>query len=397
MQEVTIKKDNNIKLDTFFHTSLNPKFVFIPIKKGYKLLVEDNDYVYKNDKVIESPLGNTLYSSISGRVLGIKEMNYYKNKKIQSLVIENDFKENIRVRHGAKKYINNYTKSEFVKILKGASITNKGVDTLRKINRLGEDLIVNAVELEPYFGNKYFILKKHIDEILETTDLLYKITDAKRVLFVIKNNESELINELMNIMGTYPNIEIKLIQDAYPNGREEILKNYFKLPNANVIEIEEVWNIYEVLKKNLPVTEKFITVTGNAVKPTCVVKVKMGALLSEIFVSNFDFTKKNVDVYLNGAIGGELVTNLKYVIDSNIDGILVMEHVDYEKEACVNCGLCSKHCPIGLNPKYVFDHEGKVKPEYYDKCLQCGLCNHVCPSNIDLRKYMKGQENEEKL
>ncbi len=396
MQEVTIKKDNKIKLDTIFHSSLNPKFIFLPIKKGYDLLVEDNDYVYKNDKVLVSPLGSNIYSSISGRVLGIKEMTYFNGSTTTSLVIENDFKENIRKRCGARKYINNYTKEEFFDTLKKVSLHYKGNDTVSKIKKIESSFIVNCVELEPYFGNKYFILKKHIEEVLETIDLIDKITGNNKVLFVIKNNESELINELMNILGTYPNIELKLINDAYPNGRDEVLKKYFKLDLAQVIDVEEIYNIYEILKRGKPVTEKFITITGNAVNPSCIIKVKMGSLLSEIFTSHFDFTSKNVDVYINGLLGGELVHTLKYVVDSNIDGILIMEHTEIEKEACINCGICSKCCPMGLNPKYVFDHEGRVKPIYYEKCLQCGLCNYVCPSNIDLKSCMKGCRKNEK-
>lgn len=392
MQEVTIKQNNKIKLDTVFHTSLNPKFIFLPIKKGYKLLVGDNDYVYKNDKVLVSPLGSNIYSSISGRVLGIKEMTYFGDISITSLVIENDFKENIRKRRGARKYINDYTKEEFYETLKEVSLNFKNKDTVVKIKKIHGTFLVNAVELEPYFGNKYFILKKHIDDVLETIDVIDRVMGSNKAIFVMKNTDSELINELMNILGTYPNIELKLVNDAYPNGREEILKRHFNLEDAEVLDIEEIYNVYEILKKGKPITEKFITVTGNAVSPNCVIKVKIGSLLSEIFTSHFDFTLKNVDVYLNGMMGGKIVSSLKYVIDSSIDGILVMEHMNKEVEPCLGCGLCSKYCPIKLNPKYVFDHEGRVKKEYYDKCIQCGLCNYVCPSNIDLLKYMKERD-----
>ena len=44
-------------------------------------------------------------------------------------------------------------------------------------------------------------------------------------------------------------------------------------------------------------------------------------------------------------------------------------------EKCLNCGLCYRVCPLGINP---------LKKN--SKCIKCGLCNYVCPSNINCLK-----------
>lgn len=389
MQEVTIKKDPTIKLEEDIIEFLNPRFIFLPIKEGFKLKVRDEEYVYKNDIVAMDREGHMVHSSISGRVLGVKEMPYYNNKSYPSLVIENDFKENMRVRKSAKKYISTYTKKELLRVLKDTSLFYKGNYLSDKIDIENRSIIINGMESEPYFENKCYTFKKKLDELLETIDLLGTITKSKRTILVIKNNESLLINELMSLIGTYPNIELKLANDAYPNGISELLKTKFSLEDAQVFDIAEISMLYETIKREIPITEKYITITGTSVKPRSIVKVKIGSLLSEAFINHFNFTEKEVDVYLNGIMSGELVNSLKIVIDTDIEGILVLKKEKEETERCIKCGLCSKNCPVGLNPKYVYDHKGLVKKEYYDTCIKCGLCSYLCPSNIDLKKAMK--------
>lgn len=392
MQEVTIKKDSSIKLEDQMFEFLNPKFIFVPIRKGFKLKVRDNEYVYKNDIIAMDSHGHAMYSSVSGRVLGLKEMPFYKEGMISSLVVENDFKESIRVRKSAKKYINSYTKKELLRVLSDTSLQYKDTYISEKVSSKCKTILINGVENEPYFGNKSYIFKDNLDELLETIDLLGTCMKANDVLLVVKNNEEKLIGDLVSLLGTYPNIKLKLVNDAYPNGMAEVLKKKFSSDETIVFDIVEIGLIFETIKREIPVTEKVITITGDAVNPKGVVKVKLGVLLSEVFVTKFNFTEEQVDVYMNGMLSGNLVNSLKVIVDLNVDGVLVMKHTEQEIEKCIKCGLCSKNCPMGLNPKYVYDHDGRVKKEYYDKCIGCGLCNYLCPSNIDLRKIMNGSD-----
>lgn len=393
MQDVTIKKISENKLEPEIKEFLNPRFIFLPILEGFKLKVQDEDYVYKNDIIAMRKDGRIMYSSISGHVLGVKEMLYGSGKKIPSVVIKNDFKENMRSRKSAKKYINDYTKKDFLEVLGDLSIYYKGEYLVDKLDFEDKVVIINAVSVEPNFKNKYFTFKSHIEDILETADLIYTFTHSKKIVLALKNTDSDLINDVMNVIGTYPNIELKLISDAYPNGMDEMLKKNLEEPEAIVFDVEEVMAIYDALKRELPQVEKLITITGNAVRPNRVLKVKIGSLMSEAFINNFDFTYEAVEVHLNGLLRGRVVDTLNFVITSDIEGMTVVQKEPKIQEECMSCGLCSKNCPMGLNPKYVFDHNGNVKKEYYDKCIGCGLCNYNCPANRDLRSFMwRGDE-----
>ncbi len=391
---ISIKKDDRIVLNDNLKTFLNPKYVFFKIEKNAKLKVKDGSYVYKNDIIMINKDGYTVHSSVSGIVLGIKDVDYVSGKQT-SLVIENDFKENVRIRKSAKKTICDYKKEEVLNLFEDFSLTYKEEKLAKLFENDYETFIVNGIEKEIYFGNKYFTLQDNAYAILETIDFLSTIFNYKKCILVISNSDSKLVNRFLDIIGTYPNIELRLLQDVYPLGFSEYLQEYLGYTNALMIDVRKIVDVYEILKKNQPITEKIITISGDAVEPKECIKVKVGSLLSEVFINNFDFSYKSVDVFLNGLIHGKVINSLQYVIDEDIDGIIIMKSRNKCEDECLNCGLCHKKCPRGLNPKYVADHKGKVRSEYKSGCLSCGLCDYICPANRELMKYMKEVVNDE--
>ncbi len=392
---ISIKKDENIKLNNNLKAYLNPKYAFFKMEKGTKLKVKDGSYVYKNDIIMVNSDGYTVHSSISGIVLGIKDVDYENGKKT-SLVIENDFKENVRIRKSAKKTIYDYKREDVLNLFEDFSLSYDGIKLVNLFNEEYETLVVNGLDKEIYFGNMYFTLRENTSSILEAIDFLSIAFGYKKCVLALSNGNSKIISAFMDIIGTYPNIELRLLQDEYPIGFNKCLQEYLGYTNALVIEANKIVDIYNVLKKNQPITEKIITVSGNAVEPRSCINVKIGTLLSEVFINNFDFSFKNVDVYLNGLVHGKLIDTLQYVIDEKVDGILIMKKEEKIESECLNCGLCQRKCPVELNPKYVRDHLGKVRHEYKDGCIGCGLCDYICPANRKLMQYMKEVQDNEK-
>lgn len=389
-----IKSDENIKLDYYIKEFLSPKYVFYPIKENYKLRVCDNSYVYKNDIIMLNEKRLNIHSSISGKVLGVKDMKYADNNTYPSLVIENDFKENLRTRKSSKKHIDDYTLKEFCEIIKENPIYENNEYLLDKFRYKKDILVINVIELESLFGNKFFTLKDNYEKILETIDFLINLFKFKKCIIAIKNSETDLINEILNYSGTYPNIDIRFVNNIYPIGNEVILNKYLGVDPIN-LDIKTIYKIYYVLKKRMSNLNKFITITGNAITNRKTIKVKIGSLLSEVFINTTDFKEELVDVYLNGILAGKKIDTLNLVIDDNLEGVIINKKEDKPKcTNCINCGLCFKKCPLSLNPKYVLDKKGNVLKDYKAKCIKCGLCNYICPSHIDLMKYMKGDNDE---
>jgi NAD-dependent dihydropyrimidine dehydrogenase PreA subunit len=58
---------------------------------------------------------------------------------------------------------------------------------------------------------------------------------------------------------------------------------------------------------------------------------------------------------------------------------LSMGHVVTEKELCVQCGICTFNCPIGIDiRRHVW--EGKAVQDSH--CLTCGECLRRCPRGV---------------
>ncbi len=64
-----------------------------------------------------------------------------------------------------------------------------------------------------------------------------------------------------------------------------------------------------------------------------------------------------------------------------------------EERACINCGYCTKICPVDLAPNFIMkalhsdDIEDALSFGLLD-CVKCGLCSFTCPSKIELTQLL---------
>lgn len=54
-----------------------------------------------------------------------------------------------------------------------------------------------------------------------------------------------------------------------------------------------------------------------------------------------------------------------------------IKHITFEKDKCINCKLCTKTCPMGIDILSC-KNEGKVTDP---NCLKCNACVEKCPKN----------------
>ena len=353
---------------------LTTDYIYIPYYSDMKLNYKENDYVYMNDVVLESD-HKLIYSSVSGNLLGLTILN-----KKKYLVLENDYKDSTRIRKGTKRYINKYTKEElFDKINKYNIVDNFDINS--------KVLIISGIS--EYINEITYstLLKEYLVEILDTIDALVEIMNIKKCFLALTTDDSELIDLLVNNIGTYPKIDMKLFTNNHYIGNKNILidkltsyknKNY----NVQFLNIQDVFNIYYVLKKDKYPNEVYITLSGDLLEYTKVLRVKIGANIKDILQEfNID---KNKNVIINGLLNGIHLSDVNFIINRNIRSIFVNNVEKHKEYDCIHCGLCIENCPVNINPKYMYFNKDKKASNYRKECIHCGLCSYVCPSKINL-------------
>ena len=274
-----------------------------------------------------------------------------------------------------EKRITDYSKLDGIKVL-----TKYGFN-FNKVDYQCKTLIVNTLDLEPFFGNNYFILANHPKEILTATSSIGRFLNFDEIYLIMDNKNIDLISKYNDLISNYSPIQIKQVDNFYPEANNEMIKELLHLHQAAILNTREVYKAYHILKKNIPKNELLITITGEAVRNPNVVLVKKYSLLSEAFLQNNDFTSRMVDVYLNGFLSGEKINTLRYVIDENINGIIINKKEEKDIKKCSDCGLCAKYCPRKINPKVVMEKGGNVEAYIKERCIDCGICNFICPAN----------------
>ena len=206
MRGATIQVNNNIKPKKEIQEYIKPQIIYVPLenKNGvtYKHLVKEGDYICKGDVVaINEKIDFPLHSSVSGYAIEGTKKIMNNGKKIKCIVVENDFKEKYRDKIGAKRDLSNYSKEEFISLLKNSGITGLGGSDFPTFLKYCTDnkidyLLVNAVECEPYIWCDKAVVNSYAEEILECIDSILEIMNIKKAYIVLKENNAEGIKKI---------------------------------------------------------------------------------------------------------------------------------------------------------------------------------------------------------
>ena len=278
-------------------------------------------------------------------------------------------------------------------------------------------ILANGAECEPLLHKDFEIMVNHAEEIVEGMKLMYQSTNAKIGYFGIKSKNSKAISKI-DAQLKDSNIKMSYLGDFYPSGDEyELVYHATKrlippkgLPldvGCVVNNVETYYNIFYA-SKGIPVTKKFICVTG-AVKNPSSFFVPIGTTFREILKFVGGATTSNFGIFVSGIMMGKLTFNLDEVVTKTIAGLIFLPDDHYlinrmnrpkesmnriGKSACDQCSYCTEFCPryllgYDVQPHKVMRSLGfstsgeKVWNQYADLCCSCGLCSlYACPEDL---------------
>ncbi|MBN1300323.1 MAG: 4Fe-4S dicluster domain-containing protein [Melioribacteraceae bacterium] len=280
-----------------------------------------------------------------------------------------------------------------------------------------EFVLANGAECEPLIHKDYEIMLNKSKEIIEGMKHMIKSTNARKGYFGIKEKNALAIEAIESQLNG-SNIEMSFLGDFYPSGDEyELVYHATKrlipphgLPldvGCVVNNVETFYNIFNAVN-DIPVTDKFVCVTGMVKNPSSFF-TPIGTSFKELIEFCGGAATDNYAIFVSGILMGKLTFDTTDVVTKTTAGIIVLPADHYlvmrqqrskadmnriGKSACDQCSYCTEFCPrylLGYDVQphkvmrtLVFTKSGKeLWNQYADLCCSCGLCSlYACPEDL---------------
>ncbi|MBW1212154.1 electron transport complex subunit RsxC [Pantoea allii] len=281
---------------------------------------------------------------------------------------------------------------------------------LRGVNTL----IINAAECEPYITADDRLMQDYAAEVLEGSRILAWVLQAERVLIGIEDNKPEAIAALKQALGGERDLQIRVIPTKYPSGGAKQLTKILtgkEVPHGGrstdigvlMQNVGTAWAVKRAIINGEPITERVVTLTGEAIAQPRNVWSRLGTPISHLLHQVGFHPSPRQMVIMGGPLMGFTLPSLDVPVVKITNCILAPSSTemgnDEQEQSCIRCSACADACPAKLLPQQLYwyskggDHD-KARAHHIDDCIECGACAYVCPSNIPLVQYYRQEKAE---
>lgn len=100
-----------------------------------------------------------------------------------------------------------------------------------------------------------------------------------------------------------------------------------------------------------------------------------------------------------GPMMGKTIVNDQFVIDRAVNALTVLRVKAYDDVNCLRCGMCSDHCPAGLQPVRIAQAVNAKDKDMLlrlcaNECVECGLCTYICPSRLNVTENVRNGKRQ---
>ena len=278
-------------------TYLSPEFIYIPFDKMELLKIKSSKIVLNNTFLGNMEDGRNIFSPVSGKILGIKEMQF-NGKKSNCLVVENDFIDK-REKLNPSRSIAKVKKSELKE-----SLDKYGLN--KKINSK-TTLVVNSFYDKKTDLKDVVINYESYEEILEAIDEFMSIFNMKNCYICIDKADLYSIHSYEKYINAFLNICI-----VHSNKK-------FKDDTCVFYGVEEILKIYKAIHQDYMYDNTIITIFDGV--ESTVVKVKLYTSLNEL-LKVLKVNYKGKVIYVNGNV---IDDSKDFVIDSSVRSVVIKE------------------------------------------------------------------------
>ncbi|NLP34323.1 MAG: electron transport complex subunit RsxC [Clostridiales bacterium] len=386
-----------------------------------KPVVAVGDYVLVGQKIGEADgyISSNVISSVSGTVKAIEKRLVVTGKLVESIVIENDHEYKKIEGYGKERDYKKMSKQEIREAVKEAGIVGlggAGFPTNVKLAPKDEDaidyVIINGAECEPYLTSDYRLMIEEPEKIVGGLKIILSLFKNAKGIIAIEDNKPEAIKKFQELVSADSNIEVHIVKTKYPQGGERQLVyvttgrklNSKKLPadvGCVVNNVATAAAVYMAVAKSTPLTNRIVTISGDAVNNPQNFDVLIGTNFGEIVEAADGFKQQPEKIVFGGPMMGMAMYTYNISVTKTTSSLLgfLVDEAAVEESPCIRCGRCTEVCPLQLVPVQLAilgahnDEERFVKMDGLE-CCGCGSCSYICPARKGLTQQILQTKNQ---
>ncbi|NLO10097.1 MAG: electron transport complex subunit RsxC [Clostridiales bacterium] len=376
-----------------------------------KPLVSKGDVVSVGQMIAEADgyISSNIISSVSGTVKAIERRLTATGKMEESIVITNDNEYKKIEGYGQSRDYTKMSKEKIREAVKDAGIVGLGgagfpthVKLTPKDDSKIDYVIVNGAECEPYLTYDYRLMLEEPQMVIEGLKIILQLFDNAKGIIGIEDNKPDVIEKFKELTAADSKIEVQALKTKYPQGGERQLVyvttgrklNSKKLPadvGCIVNNVATVAAIYKAVAKSTPLTNRIVTISGDAVAEPQNFNVPFGMSFSEIAQAAGGFKAQPKKLVFGGPMMGHAMYSYDVPVTKTANSLLgfVKDESAVEESPCIQCGRCYFKCPLNLLPMKLQlmglnNEDEKFLQLGGMECCGCGCCSFICPANRSL-------------
>jgi electron transport complex protein RnfC len=412
-----------------------PKRVVLPLgqesNRTCKPVVEVGEQVKTGQLVGRSDdfLVPPVHASISGRVTDIRPWFDPRGNEVLSVIVESDGQDSwLEEIPSDERFLDKET-SQILSGLKAAGVVEIGPPSMPLHAKFAkpepskqflflvgipqtrpvDTLIINGIDAEPGMAAKGAMLNTYSSEITAGIKILQKLVGSAKVVLAVGPQNSSVNGELAGL-----GIQVFRGRDKYPIGLNPILikcvtGREIPLPQGSeqdvgvaVVDAVSLVHLVEAVRDLKPQVDKVVSLSGAGITAVKNYRVRLGTVVQDLMEQLAGLKGEPVKVIAGGAMTGAALMNTNIPITKETDALIFQTATEakrFSPDACINCGLCVRHCPSRLLPnelsKYCeFSMFEEAREKYLLHCIECGICAYVCPEKRPMLHLMRYGKRE---
>lgn len=396
-----------------------PKTMIYPVQqhigKPANVLVKVGDQVKIGQLIAEADgyVSANVHASVSGKVVAIKPHIHPNGNMVNSIIVENDFKEDYIKDFNDKKDIEKLLPQDIVNVVKDAGIVGMGGATFPTHVKLAppskiDTVIINGAECEPYITSDHRLMLEHPKCILTGIKAVMKAVGAENAFIGVESNKPDAIEKLTEIFAEDERVKVVAVKAKYPQGSEKQMINAVtgrQVPSGGlpsdvgvvVLNIDTIWAIADAINKGLPLIYRIVTLSGDAVSQPKNYMVRIGTPVKDVIEAAGGFLEEPAKILLGGPMMGNAIYNTEVPVLKGTGAIIALTEREIrttEPTVCVRCAKCVDACPMHLQPLMLRAYSikkdyAKLKDFHILDCMECGACAYICPGRQNPVQYIR--------